>query len=284
MSPRFDFETLQPKEFWGDGIARFVIGAESEREVYTCAAGISPSGVVHFGNFRDVITAYTLASALRRQGKKTRVLFSWDNFDRLRKVPAGVPESFAEHIGKPLSKVPDPMGELASYAERFQKPFVKALEVLGIELEYRNQTALYEAATYDEQIFFSLGKRKEIADILLSFMTEKRKGEKGIVPEKYREEYFPISLYSRFTGKDNTKILSYDGGTKVTYYCADSKNTEEVDLTKEHIAKLAWKIDWAMRWKFERVSFEPAGHDHASPGGSFDVSSTIDEKIFGYAP
>ncbi|HEY4473646.1 MAG TPA: lysine--tRNA ligase [Candidatus Paceibacterota bacterium] len=283
-SIRFDFGTVPAGVHWADALADAVIAQKPDETLYTCAAGISPSGPVHFGNFRDIITAHAVAEALKKKGKKARLLFSWDNFDRLRKVPAGVPESFAGHIGKPLSKVPDPMGELASYAERFQKPFVKALEVLGIELEYRNQTALYEAGTYDEQIFFALGKRKEIADILLSFMTEKGKGEKGIEPKKYREEYYPISLYSRFTGKDNTKILSYDGGTKVTYYCADSKNTEEVDLAQEHIAKLAWKIDWAMRWKFENVSFEPAGHDHASPGGSFDVSSTIDEKIFGYVP
>ena len=282
MSPRFDFDTLQPKEFWGDGIARFVIGAESEREVYTCAAGISPSGVVHFGNFRDVITAYTVASALRRQGKKTRVLFSWDNFDRLRKVPAGVPESFAEHIGKPLSKVPDPMGELSSYAERFQQPFVGAMQELGIELEYIDQTSQYEKGVYDDEIFLALKKRKEIADILLSFMTEKGIENQGLDRELYREHYYPIAVYSRFTGKDNTRVLSYDGKTTITYRCEDTKKEETVDLSKEHIAKLGWKVDWAMRWRHEQVIFEPGGHDHASPGGSYDAASDIAKKIFGY--
>src|SRR3989344_1909528 len=282
MSPRFDFDTLQPKEFWGDGIARFVIGAESEREVYTCAAGISPSGVVHFGNFRDVITAYTVASALRRQGKKTRVLFSWDNFDRLRKVPAGVPESFAEHIGKPLSKVPDPMGELSSYAERFQQPFVGAMQELGIELEYIDQTSQYEKGIYDDEIFLALKKRKEIADILLSFMTEKGIENQGLDRQLYREHYYPIAVYSRFTGKDNTRVLSYDGVTTITYRCEDTKKEETVDLSKEHIAKLGWKVDWAMRWRHEQVIFEPGGHDHASPGGSYDAASDIAKKIFGY--
>ncbi len=281
---RFDFNTVSAGVHWADAIADAVLKQKPNEPVYTCAAGISPSGPVHFGNFRDIITAHAVTEALKKKGKKARTIFSWDNFDRLRKVPANVPLSFAEHIGKPLSKVPDPMGELSSYAEHFEKPFVEALEVLGITLEYKNQTALYEAGTYDKEIFFALGKRKEIADILLSFMTEKGKGEKGIVPEKYREEYFPISLYSRFTGKDNTKILSYDGGTKVTYYCAESKNTEEVDLSSVHIAKLAWKVDWAMRWKYERVSFEPGGHDHASPGGSYDVASVLSTKIFSYAP
>ena len=281
---RFDFGTVPLGTHWADALADAVIAQKRGESLYTCAAGISPSGPVHFGNFRDIITAHAVVEALQKKGKNARTLFSWDNFDRLRKVPAGVSESFSEHIGKPLSKVPDPLGELPSYAARFEAPFVEALATLGIPIEYRDETALYEAGTYDSQIFLALQKREAIADILLSFMTEKGKGEKGIVPEKYRTEYYPISLYSRFTGKDNTKILSYDGGTKVTYYCADSKNTEEVDLAKDHIAKLAWKIDWPMRWKHEGVSFEPGGHDHASPGGSYDVASVIAEKIFSYDP
>src|SRR3989338_7164815 len=112
MSDRFDFNTVKPGEYWAESIASKVIDIHPVREVYTCAAGISPSGVVHFGNFRDVITSYVVANALRRMGKKTRLIFSWDNFDRLRKVPVGVDPSFSMHIGKPLSKIPDPLGEL----------------------------------------------------------------------------------------------------------------------------------------------------------------------------
>lgn len=282
MAARFDFDTLKTREFWGDGIARTIVAGKPDADIYTCAAGISPSGVVHFGNFRDVITSYTVARALERLGKKTRVIFSWDNFDRLRKVPAGVPESFAEHIGKPLSKIPDPLGELPSYAARFQQPFVEAMQELAIELEYLDQTELYEAGTYDEKIFLALQLRKEIADILLSFMTEKGIENQGLDREHYRENHYPITVYSRFTGKDNTRVLSYDGATSITYRCEDTGKEDTVDLAKEHIAKLGWKSDWAMRWQHEGVMFEPGGHDHASPGGSYDTSSVIAKNIFGY--
>ena len=251
-------------------------------EVYTTAAGISPSGVVHFGNFRDIVTAHLVREALKENGKETRLIFSWDNFDRFRKVPAGVPATFLEHIGKPLSKIPDPQGELSSYAQRFQKPFAEAMEKLGIEIEYRDQTALYESGIYDEQIFHALKNREKIADIMLSFMSDKAKGEKGIDPEEYRTNYYPISIYSRFTGKDITKVLSYDGDKSVTYLCVDTGKEDTVDLSKDHIAKLAWKIDWPMRWKYENVVFEPGGHDHASPGGSYDVASKVSTEIFEY--
>src|SRR3989344_4908338 len=124
---RFDFNGIVAGTHWADALADAVIAHKPEEPLYTCAAGISPSGPVHFGNFRDIITAHAVAEALEKKGKNARTLFSWDNFDRLRKVPAGVPESFSEHIGKPLSKVPDPLGELPSYAARFEAPFVEAL-------------------------------------------------------------------------------------------------------------------------------------------------------------
>lgn len=284
VSRRFDFKNLDPQQDWADQLAAFVLSELPNEEVYTCAAGISPSGPVHFGNFRDVITSYTVSESLKKQGKQSRFIFSWDNFDRFRKVPAGVPESFSEHIGKPLSKVPDPFEKNASYAEHFQKPFIEAMQRLGVEIEYRDQTELHESGIYDEAIIHALKERRAIADILLSLMTEKAKGEKGINPEEYRENYYPISIYSRFTGKDITKILNYDGKSTVTYLCVETGKEDTVDLTKEHIAKLAWKPDWAMRWRHEGVVFEPGGHDHASPGGSFDASSIIAKKVFNYEP
>lgn len=282
---RFNLSKVTQGVSWASAVADEIIALHPQTAVYTTAAGISPSGVVHFGNFRDIVTSHLVREALVEKGKRVRLIFSWDNFDRFRKVPAGVPASFAEHIGKPLSKIPDPTGSChASYAEHFQEPFVQAMGKLGIEIEFRDQTALHESGVYDEALFHAIRERFKIADVLLSFMTEKAKGEKGINPDEYREKYYPIAVYSRFTGKDTTKILSYDGGSKVTYLCVETGKEDTVDLSKEHIAKLAWKPNWAMRWRYEGVRFEPGGHDHASPGGSYDAASVISKEIFGYEP
>lgn len=279
---KFDFSTLTAGQYWADAVAEQIISQQPDLPLYTAAAGISPSGVVHFGNFRDIVTAHLVREALRARGKNARLLFSWDNFDRFRKVPANVDPSFEVHIGKPLTKIPDPEGELGSYAERFQKPFVEAMDRLGIEIEFRDQTAMYESGVYDEAIFHALREREKIADILLSFMTDKAKGDKGIDPDVYRAGYYPISVYSRFTNKDITKVLNYDGKSTITYLCIETGKEDTVDLSIDHIAKLAWKPDWAMRWKHEQVHFEPGGHDHASPGGSYDTSSVIADEIFEY--
>jgi lysyl-tRNA synthetase class 1 len=283
-SQRFDLSEIKDNKRWFSAVADHIISLNKSEDFFTTAAGISPSGVVHFGNFRDVITAHMVRESLKEKGKKARLIFSWDNFDRFRKVPVGVPESFSEHIGKPLTKIPDPFGKASSYAEHFQNPFVEAMEKLGIEIEYRNQTELYESGVYDDMIKLALVERKKIAETLLSFMTEKAIAEKKINREEYKENFYPISIYSRFTGKDSTKILEYDGDMSITYLCEETGKQDTVNLKVDHIAKLNWKVDWPMRWLYEKVSFEPAGHDHASPGGSYDVSSKISKEIFNYTP
>ena len=271
-------------QHWSQVLADKVLKAFPDKKIYTCAAGISPSGIVHFGNFRDVMTSLAVAKQLQAAGKKVRLIFSWDNFDRFRKVPLDINASFSKYIGLPLTAVPEPEGKGGSYAEYFQKKFEQSMKDLGIELEYRYQTDEYKSGRYDKLIIHALQKRKEIAEILLSFMSGKAKEEKGINEEKFRNEYYPISLYSRWTGKDSVKILNYDGENKITYQCLESGKTEEIDITKDHIVKLAWKTDWPMRWGEESVVFEPGGADHASPGGSYDVSSVIAKKIFNIEP
>jgi lysyl-tRNA synthetase class 1 len=283
-SHRYNLSKIKDGVSWSTAVTEEITSLYKDEAVYTVAAGISPSGIVHFGNFRDVITAHAVRESLVQNGRRARLIFSWDNFDRFRKVPLGVPASFSEHIGKPLSKIPDPFGTLPSYAERFQYPFVEAMQKLQIEIEYRNQTELYENGVYDDQIKLALSERMKIAKTLLSFMTEKAMTEKNIDSKFFQDNFYPISIYSRFTGKDSTKILEYDGDMQITYLCIETGKTDVVDLRKNHIAKLNWKVDWPMRWQYERVHFEPGGHDHASPGGSYDVSSVIAKELFNYEP
>ena len=75
---------------WSEEIAQKIIERNPNKEEYVCAAGISPSGSVHIGNFRDIATSLFVVKALTKMGKKAKLLFSWDEFDRMRKVPANV--------------------------------------------------------------------------------------------------------------------------------------------------------------------------------------------------
>jgi lysyl-tRNA synthetase class 1 len=120
---RLDIEKeAKEGEHWSETTARFAVDKFKDVQIYTTAAGISPSGVVHFGNFRDVITSFATHLQLKEKGLKTRMIFSWDDFDRFRKVPIGIPEDFKQYIGLPLTSVPAPVPGFKSYAEYFERP------------------------------------------------------------------------------------------------------------------------------------------------------------------
>ena len=141
---------------WSDEIAKKIIEQRPDKEEYVCAAGISPSGSVHIGNFRDVATSFFVAKALERAGKKARLLFSWDEYDRLRKVPknvAAVRDDYEQYIGRPYVDVPNPFGTAdPSYASFFENEFEKAIEPFGIPLDYRHQAQMYRSGAYRDYI------------------------------------------------------------------------------------------------------------------------------------
>lgn len=281
MQSRISSKELLNVPDWAGYAADRVLEIFPNLDVYTCAAGISPSGVVHFGNLRDIMVALEVKKALEKRGKQARLLFSWDEFDRFRKVPVGVPEEWSEHVGKPLTKVPDPCGEHESYARHYQVQLEQSLKDLGIEADYKYQTALHESGIYTDGIRTALQKRQEIGQILWSHMSEKAREQKYESEQAYLESYYPAAIYSEWTGNDFTTITGYDGEDTITYVCKGTGNEGTVVLGKDTNIKLAWKADWPMRWVHEQVVFEPGGADHAAPNGSYTVSSEIVEKVFG---
>lgn len=263
---------------WADKIAEDLIGRHPGRDLFVCASGVSPSGPVHVGNLRDIVTIGFVGKCLQERGKGVRLLHSWDDYDRFRKVPKGMPESYKEFIGKPLSYTPDPSGGYASYAARYEHEFEASLEELGIGLEFRYQTKMYESGAYREGIIRAVNARKTIYDILANYRTQGGSAEE-------RESYFPITVYCETCRKDTTEILRTDPSeTRFSYSCASCGHEGAVDLDHATNVKLPWKVDWAMRWRHEEVVFEPGGKDHATAGGSFEVSSEISKQVYHFEP
>ena len=267
---------------WSEKIADTIIKRNPNKEEYVCAAGISPSGSIHIGNFRDIATSLFVVKALKKKGKKARLLFSWDEFDRLRKVPknvAAIDDDMEKYIGYPYVDVRNPFKDdsAKTYAEYFENEFMRSIDKFGIELDYRYQAKMYRSGKYTEHIIHALKKRGEIFDILDSFRTQDAQpGE--------REAYYPVNIYCPECKRDTTKILSLsEDCTEATYECACG-HMGTFNFKTDFNCKLAWKIDWPMRWMYEGVDFEPGGKDHAAPGGSYQTSSVIARKIFGIEP
>ncbi|GAA3088239.1 lysine--tRNA ligase [Streptomyces rectiviolaceus] len=298
-----------------DWVSRYAdeVISESERRApgkpVVVASGLSPSGPIHLGNLREVMTPHLVADEIRRRGHEVRHLISWDDYDRYRKVPAGVPgidESWAQHIGKPLTSVPAPAGSAyANWAEHFKAAMTEALDELGVEYDGISQTEQYTSGVYREQILHAMKHRGDIDAILDQYRTKKAPGKGGQkqsqkpVDEAELEAaegsgaaseddgsggtsgYFPYKPYCGACEKDLTTVTSYDdASTELAYVCADCGHTETVLLSEFNRGKLVWKVDWPMRWAYEGVIFEPSGVDHSSPGSSFVVGGQIVREIF----
>ena len=265
---------------WSEEIAKKIIERNPDKEEYVCAAGISPSGSIHIGNFRDIATSYFVVRALRKMGRKARLLFSWDEFDRLRKVPVNVAKADSDmekYIGCPYVDVKNPFkdDDCKTYAEYFEREFERSIVKFGIELDYRHQAQMYRSGKYVKHIIHALKKRGEIFDILDSHRTQDAK-------EGEREAYYPVSIYCPKCGKDTTTIHSLSEDCTVAQFSCECGHCGEFNFEKDFNCKLAWKIDWPMRWMYEGVDFEPGGKDHAARNGSYDTSKDNSKKIFGY--
>ena len=261
---------------WSDEIAQRVIAKKPDKEEYVCAAGISPSGSIHIGNFRDIATSLFVCKALERAGKKARLLFSWDELDRLRKVPVNVAKvapDFERYIGKAYVDCPNPFGEEGTYASYFEEEFLESIKDFHIDMDFKYQAEMYRNGTYKEHVLTAMAKRKEIFDILDSFRTQQAE-------EGERDRYYPASIYCPECGKDTTKITAYDDETHIAEYECACGHKGTFNFDTEYNCKLAWKVDWAMRWMYEDVDFEPGGKDHASPGGSYEAGKAICKAIY----
>jgi lysyl-tRNA synthetase, class I len=274
--------------------------------VITCASGASPSGPVHLGNLREFLTVHFVAEEIKRRGIPARHLHSWDDYDRFRKVPAGIDPSWSEHIGRPLSAVPDPWQCHPSWAEHYKEPLVASLRELGVEMVEVSQTEMYRAGTYREQILTAVRRRDEIEQVMSRYRTKAATAapeseqeaaamadsvanddESGLTGMGATDDLarFPYKPYCRDCGRDTTIITAYDDDTTdLSYTCTACSYDGVTNLSTDNEGKLVWKVDWPMRWEFEGVDFEPGGVDHASPGSSYTVGKELVKLYGGRAP
>ena len=301
----------ETEDDWVSRLADEVIAASERRapgKPVVVASGLSPSGPIHLGNLREVMTPHLVADEVRRRGVECVHILSWDDYDRFRRVPAGIDPSWARHIGKPLTSVPAPDGSrYANWAEHFKAPMLDAAGRLGIEFQGISQTDRYTSGAYGEQVLLAMRDRKRIDAVLARHRTKPRAdallpGRPGQLSEAETlaartaaegsgaateddgatgGEYFPYKPYCAVCERDFTTVTGYDDDTTALTYICECGHTETVELSTHHRGKLVWKVDWPMRWAYEGVIFEPSGVDHQSPGSSFVVGAELVREVFG---
>ena len=263
---------MNKETHWADQIASRVILDWPNTKEFICAAGITPSGTVHIGNFREIITVQLVNQALKDKGKKTKYIYSWDDYDRFRKVPENFPKEYKKYLGMPVCDIPDPKKKYKSYAESLEKEAENSLKSLKFGIHYIYQHEKYKNCDYAKEIKRVLTSREKIKEIL----------------NKYRKEplpksWIPLNVYCEKCKKDFTKILDYDENFTITYKCK-CNNKSKLDFRKIGLVNLPWRVDWPMRWDYEKVNFEPGGKEHSTPGGSYTTAKEIIKEIWDRNP
>jgi lysyl-tRNA synthetase, class I len=264
--------TMPVKEtsHWADQAADAAIA--SGRPV-VISSGISPSGEIHIGNMREVLTADAVFRAVGDRGVAARFNYVCDNFDPLRRVYPFLDAAVYEPlIGRPLSEIPCPCGRHASYAEHFLDPFLASLRALRVEVELERADAMYKSGRMNGVITQALAGRDRIAAILRE-LTGKDVGADW-------SPYNPLCPSCRRI--THTRVTGYSAPAATVAYTCDCGASGEVGMAGG--GKLTWRVDWPARWAMLGVSVEPFGKDHATRGGSYDTGARIAREVFGYEP
>ncbi|MCD6414737.1 MAG: lysine--tRNA ligase [Candidatus Diapherotrites archaeon] len=260
---------------WSDSYAKQIVARKPDKEEYVVESGITPSGIVHAGNFREVLTQDFVYRALLKLGVKARYQYVWDDYDRFRKVPAGVPESWKkeaeDYIGIPVSETPDPWGCHKSYSEHFASELIEENKACDVEADYIWMSKEYKKCTFAENMKIALENKDSIREILNDYRKE-----------PLSERWMPVRVYCEKCGKDTTSV-EYLGGYRLRYKC-ECGHSGEFDFRKKGNAKMVWRVCWPQRWAHYDVDFESSGKDHHASGGSWDTGVRISKNVFKHEP
>ncbi len=218
--------------------------------------GYGPSGLPHIGTFGEVARTTMVRHAFRvltEDKIKTRLIAFSDDMDGLRKVPDNIPnkEMVAQHLGKPLTRVPDPFGTHDSFAAHNNARLRAFLDQFGFDYEFMSSTACYTSGRFDAALLNVLAHFDAVMDVMLPSLREER-----------AQTYSPFLPISPTTGVVlQVPVVGHDAkaGT-ITYEDPDSGERITTPVTGGR-CKLQWKPDWAMRWVALGVDYEMAGKD-----------------------
>jgi lysyl-tRNA synthetase class 1 len=168
-------------------------------------------------------------------------------------VPDNVPnkELLAQHLGMPLTKVPDPFGTHPSFGEHNNARLRAFLDAFGFDYEFMSSTDCYTSGRFDAALLNVLARFDAVMEIMLPSLREERAAT-----------YSPFLPVSPRSGEVlQVPIVAHDAKAGTISY--DDPQTGERTTTEVTggRCKLQWKPDWAMRWVALGIDYEMAGKD-----------------------
>src|SRR5881409_150370 len=135
------------------------------------ATGYGPSGLPHIGTFGEVARTTMVRHAFRvltEDKIRTRLVAFSDDMDGLRKVPDNIPnkEMLAQHLGKPLSRIPDPFSnEHPSFGAHNNARLRAFLDQFGFDYEFLSSTDCYMSGRFDAALLRVLERFDAVMNI-----------------------------------------------------------------------------------------------------------------------
>ncbi|MBA3667282.1 MAG: lysine--tRNA ligase [Sphingomonas sp.] len=247
--------------------------------------GYGPSGLPHIGTFNEVLRTTMVRHAYEElTGAPTRLIAFSDDMDGLRKVPDNIPNGamLAEHMGRPLSKIPDPFGTHDSFAAHNNALLHHFLDQFGFDYDFASSTDYYAAGRFDDTLRKVLRHWDDILGVMLPTLGEER-----------RLTYSPVLPISPTSGRVLQVPVTVVDADVGTIAFTDEDGTQITQSALGGLAKLQWKVDWAMRWVALGVDYEMSGKDlidsttqsgkicrilGARPPEGFNYEMFLDEK------
>jgi len=254
---------------WTDVIAADLI---KEDKKHVLATGITPSGPIHIGNMREVLTTDGVYRSLIKKGADADFIYIADDFDHLRKRYPYLDSSFEKYIGMPLSDIPCPCGNHESYADHYLNVFLESLNEIGIHPITYRASEMYKKGMYKDAIQTALENTKKIRDIIVSI-------SKRTLPKNW----LPFNIICNECRKITTTTPTLYEYPLIEYSCKCGYSGS-VDIRESGVGKLPWRVDWPARWNMLNVTFEPFGKDHATVGGARQTGEKIGEDIYQFTP
>jgi lysyl-tRNA synthetase class 1 len=214
--------------------------------------GYGPSGLPHIGTFNEVLRTTMVRNAFHAlSDTPTRLIAFSDDMDGLRKVPGNVPngDMLAQYLGKPLTKVPDPFGKFESFAHHNNAMLRDFLDRYGFDYEFLSSTTEYASGRFDPTLKLILQRYQAIMDVMIPTLRAERAATYSPI--------LPISPKSGIVLQVPVEVIDAEAG--IIAFMDEGDRIEQSALGG--MAKLQWKVDWAMRWTALQVDYEMSGKD-----------------------
>jgi lysyl-tRNA synthetase class 1 len=277
-------------EFWTDKLAREIVERKKFRFIdeeipkfkkFVVKTAASVSGVLHIGRLSDTIRSEAVYLSLKDAGFDAELIWVADNVDPLRKIPKGVPESYKEFLGVPVTEVPDPFGCHKSYEEHFKSEYLEVVNrFIRSDMKIFSMREEYLKGNFRNEIKTILENYETIVEI-----QNRNRPKDRPLPK----DWSPWQPVCKNCGKIITPRVTKIENGKVYYVCKDYafKTTvakgcgyEGEDNPLHGNGKLMYKSELASQWYHWQVCSEGFGKEYIVPGSAFWINAEIVERVF----